>query len=355
MSGNFKLDDSYIDVAERIREFKAAYPDGTLQPVDFDNPYIVQAIGNESIIVYRAAAYRTPDDPRPGIGVASEPYPGRTPYTKGSEIQNAETSAWGRAIVALGIPTKRIASTEEVRNRKAEQAEDANLRTRHDAQREQAAIPPEHIHAAAEIIREKNGDSKLIGAAAQERLGQLIESRGRTITGVLAAARKRGIGEGLLETLTMGQAKKIAEAMKELPESAEADAAPEAPEAPIAATEAPAPEDGDEEPDADERRFLDETQANGTQAGRVEVGARKKGTVTPEQLTMLAALCAKLERLGVSESEWRIYLADEFKVASRTELMKSTTAPKAREALQRWIIDLESGIAVAGAGRQAVA
>jgi hypothetical protein len=30
---------------------------------------------------------------------------------------NAETSAWGRAIVALGIPTKKVASAEEVRNR----------------------------------------------------------------------------------------------------------------------------------------------------------------------------------------------------------------------------------------------
>ena len=86
-----------------------------------------------------------------------------------------------------------------------------------------------------------------------------------------------------------------------------------------------------------------------------EIGKRKKGTVTPEQLTMLAAICAKLERLGVPEAEWRVFLADEFKVASRTELMKSTTAPRAREALQRWVIDLESGIAVAGSGRQAVA
>ena len=234
-----------------------------------------------------------------------------------------------------------------------------------DAQREQAADAarvreqgpaPEPASAAG------NGDSKLIGAAAQDRLGQLILSRGRTITGVLAAARKKGIGEGLLETLTMGQAKQIAEAMKELPDAqahgpaeeehygdVEAEAAAGAPEAPTAATEAPAPQDeADEVPPGMD---LDEFRASRA----LEVGKRKAGSVTPEQLTMLAALCAKLERLGVSESEWRIFLADEFKVASRTELMKSTTAPKAREALQRWIIDLESGIAVAGSGREAVA
>ncbi len=351
MSGNFKMNDDYIDVAERIREFKAAYPDGTLQPVDFDNPYVVQKIGDESIIVYRAAAYRTPEDPRPGIGVASEPYPGKTPYTKGSEIQNAETSAWGRAIVALGIPTKRIASTEEVRNRKAEQSEEGRIRG--DEQRERAAAKP---------APENNGDSKLLGGAAQQRLGEIILSKGRTVGGVLAAAQKRGIGEGLLETLTVGQAKQIAEAMKGLPDAAEEQAAPEPPEAPVAATEAPAPQDEalSEDldpaggPDTDEMppgMDLDEFKASRAP----EVGKRKKGTVTPEQLTMLAALCGKLERLGVSESEWRVFLADEFKVASRTELMKSTTAPKAREALQRWVIDLESGVAVAGSGRQAVA
>jgi hypothetical protein len=29
---------------------------------------------------------------RPGIGMAWEPFPGRTPYTKASELMNAETS-----------------------------------------------------------------------------------------------------------------------------------------------------------------------------------------------------------------------------------------------------------------------
>ena len=340
MSGNFKLDDSYIDVAERIREFKAAYPDGTLQPVDFDNPYIVQAIGNESIIVYRAAAYRTPDDPRPGIGVASEPYPGHTPYTKGSEIQNAETSAWGRAIVALGIPTKRIASSEEVRNRKAEQGEENRIRG--DAQREQAA------DVAAQPAPAGNGDSKLIGAAAQERLGQLIESRGRTITGVLAAARKRGIGEGLLETLTMGQAKKIAEAMKELPDAqakGPAEEAPEPPEAPIAATEASAPQDEAEEPDEDERRFLDET-AKPADGGHDPWGTvHKEGTVTkdPGLLKTVALRCRDLEDLGVTEAQWREFMWIEESVTSRQELSRAA-ASRMLAAFKRWLTDLQAGI-----------
>lgn len=49
-------------------------------------------------------------------------FPGRTPYTLGSELMNAETSAWGRAIIAVGAADskKGISSAEEVRNRQAE-------------------------------------------------------------------------------------------------------------------------------------------------------------------------------------------------------------------------------------------
>ena len=121
---NFELGD-YVDVAARIAEFREKHPDGSLQPANPSEPYRVERIGDDTYIVVVAAAYRTPDDQRPGIGMAYEPYPGRTPYTRGSELQNAETSAWGRAIVAaLAADTRRgIASAEEVRNRRAERGE----------------------------------------------------------------------------------------------------------------------------------------------------------------------------------------------------------------------------------------
>ena len=111
----------YVDVAERITEFRAKFPDGSLQPVDPTKPFHVETLGDKTYICYAAAAYRTADDQRPGIGVAWEPFPGKTPFTRESELMNAETSAWGRAIVAsLAADTKRIASHEEVRNRAAE-------------------------------------------------------------------------------------------------------------------------------------------------------------------------------------------------------------------------------------------
>lgn len=119
----FEISEDYVDVAERIAEFRDKHPDGSYQQV---NLQFIDFAGS-SWVVYTAAAYRTPDDPRPGHGTAWEQVPGRTPYTKGSEVQNAETSAWGRAIVAaLAADTKRgIASAQEVRNRRAESFEDA--------------------------------------------------------------------------------------------------------------------------------------------------------------------------------------------------------------------------------------
>lgn len=119
----FSMSD-YVDVAERIRLFAAKHPEGSLQPLDLAKPYTVEVIGDKTFIVYVAAAYRTADDQRPGVGTAWEEFPGKTPYTRGSELQNAETSAWGRAIVAvLAADTKRIASADEVRNRQAERDE----------------------------------------------------------------------------------------------------------------------------------------------------------------------------------------------------------------------------------------
>jgi hypothetical protein len=121
MSNNFAAD--YVDVAERIRMFRDLYPEGSLRPANPDNPFWIEDVTNVGPrLVYVAAAYRHPLDPAPGIGSAWEPLPGKTPYTRDSELMVAETSAWGRAIVAaLAADTKRgVASADEVRARKPE-------------------------------------------------------------------------------------------------------------------------------------------------------------------------------------------------------------------------------------------
>jgi hypothetical protein len=103
--------DDYIEVSERLQTFYKQYPDGSLQ-----TEYEITEVLGQTIIVMKAYAYRTPDDIRPGIGHAWEMVPGRTPFTKGSELMVGETSAWGRALAALGIAVHRgIASAQEVR------------------------------------------------------------------------------------------------------------------------------------------------------------------------------------------------------------------------------------------------
>jgi hypothetical protein len=115
MAQNYKGPLDYIDVATRIVEFREKFPEGSLQQVKYE----FVTVNNKDWVVYTAAAYRSPDDQRPGIGTAWEPIPGPTNFTRDSEVQNAETAAWGRAMVAaLAVDTKKgIASSEEVRNR----------------------------------------------------------------------------------------------------------------------------------------------------------------------------------------------------------------------------------------------
>lgn len=120
--------DAYVTVAERIEQFREKYPDGSLQ-AEWQLVLVPTPVKAEdgtwqtldrTIIVCKAYAYRTPDDQRPGIGHAQESLPGKTPYTKDSELMNAETSAWGRAIIAvLAADTRKgVASRDEVEARR---------------------------------------------------------------------------------------------------------------------------------------------------------------------------------------------------------------------------------------------
>ena len=124
---NYKGPTDYIDVAARIVEYRGIYPTGALQP--WRDPYILEVKmpdgSIKSFMVYSAAAYGSPDDKLPGVGYAWEPIPGPTPFTRDSELQNAETAAWGRAMVAkFAVDTKKgIASMEEVRNRQTKTTE----------------------------------------------------------------------------------------------------------------------------------------------------------------------------------------------------------------------------------------
>lgn len=115
MSGGFNPNE-YNTVAERIEAFIAKYPDGCLQSE------VIELSDNR--VVMRGLAYRSADDPRPGIGTSAMPIPATNSMLRNSEIETAETSAWGRAIAALGFEVKKgVASRDEVDNKKVDEPE----------------------------------------------------------------------------------------------------------------------------------------------------------------------------------------------------------------------------------------
>lgn len=110
MSGGFNPDD-YVPVAERLIAFYDKYPDGSVQSD------IIEL--SEKRVVMRATVYRTATDERPSVAHSALAIPGKTGFTRDSEIENAETSAVGRAIAMMGFEVKRgVASREEVRGKR---------------------------------------------------------------------------------------------------------------------------------------------------------------------------------------------------------------------------------------------
>lgn len=109
----FDLKD-YVEVADRIRAWYAQYPLGAIHTSIVEH--------TDQRVTVRAEVYRDVHaDPGAiaGVGHSFLTIPGTTPYTKGAELENAETSAVGRALVMAGIPSKAVASHDEVRTKKS--------------------------------------------------------------------------------------------------------------------------------------------------------------------------------------------------------------------------------------------
>lgn len=113
----------YTEVKVRLQKFYAAYPTGSIV-TDAVIPIAKGEIDDIPRIMVRSLAYRTPDDPHPGVGTSWMSLPGTTPYTNNSEVENCETSSWGRAIAAVGIAIdENIATAQEIRMKRGGEIE----------------------------------------------------------------------------------------------------------------------------------------------------------------------------------------------------------------------------------------
>jgi hypothetical protein len=106
----------YITVAERLAAFTKEHPKGRIAT------QLVSITDTMAVVAAQVWKIRSDDAgiPPDGTGLSSMPIPGPTSFTKNSEVENAETSAIGRALAAIGYLAKtedgkpRISSQEEI-------------------------------------------------------------------------------------------------------------------------------------------------------------------------------------------------------------------------------------------------
>jgi hypothetical protein len=181
---SFDLRD-YITVRERMVAFYKRYPEGSLEmdPVDF------QQIEGKMWAIGRAYAYRTPDDPRPGVGTAWEIVPGLTPYTRGSEVQNLETSCWGRALAAIGIGIEKgVATADEVRAAKHREGAYERLSSTPEDDPFYTQPEPRYEHNKPHFARRINDKQKGLLRGKLDKAGITGDQVIPTINAILGAA-----------------------------------------------------------------------------------------------------------------------------------------------------------------------
>ena len=117
MSG-FKLGD-YVDVPTRLAMALKKYPDLRIAE---SRPQIVE-VDAQKFVEISCTVWRDANDLVPVVAYCWEQIPGKTPYTRGSEMMNSSTSCLGRALGFLGLGIgKSIASRDEVETAQARHA-----------------------------------------------------------------------------------------------------------------------------------------------------------------------------------------------------------------------------------------
>jgi hypothetical protein len=102
---------NYVQVNDRLLMALEKHPDLRIRELDAE----LVEMPDGHVLICRIEVGRDAQDEWPVIASASEPYPGRTPYTRGSERMVGMTSALGRALGYMGFGiSASIASANEV-------------------------------------------------------------------------------------------------------------------------------------------------------------------------------------------------------------------------------------------------
>ena len=113
----FNIDD-YIEVKDRVKQLKKDYPESVIQTD------VIEL--TDTRVTIKAFIYLDNEGKKPTTGHSYMNIPGTTSFTRGSELENAETSAVGRAIANLGYAIdKSIASRDEVLSKQLEEGYEA--------------------------------------------------------------------------------------------------------------------------------------------------------------------------------------------------------------------------------------
>lgn len=174
---NFDLE-SYATVQERIAQFYQDFPDGSIRT------FLARADGPE--VVFEARVYRNPTEAERGVytsGWARE-IEGKSSVNRTSHLENAESSAVGRALANLGYATDarrpsrsemiKVARTREEHEAMLAFIRTAGLRVRPDATLEIAGAERnlrEYVRENWTTIKEQFRVARLVVDAVEAATG----------------------------------------------------------------------------------------------------------------------------------------------------------------------------------------
>jgi hypothetical protein len=146
--------EDYVPVSERVEKFYERFPDGRI------TTSIVEHVHEAGFILIRAEVYRSPDDAQPSATGHAYEVKGESYVNKTSYVENAETSAVGRALALLGFEVKRgIASREEMQKTTRQESAPANV----------ARMPEKADEVKMEMNRLRSDITAIFAKATREK------------------------------------------------------------------------------------------------------------------------------------------------------------------------------------------